>query len=114
VPPVRRKEAVMLAKILIKRRFKKGCNKEVLALLNEFRAGAMNQPGYISGETLVDSRDPQTLVVIGTWQDMDSWHRWKENRARRTFEAMLEIYQEGPALYEEYFLGVPGAHEGDE
>ncbi|MDZ7599145.1 MAG: antibiotic biosynthesis monooxygenase family protein [Desulfobacterales bacterium] len=104
----------MLAKILIKRRFKKGCNKEVLALLNEFRAGAMNQPGYISGETLVDSRDPQTLVVIGTWQDMDSWHRWKENRARRTFEAMMEIYQEGPALYEEYFLGVPGAHEGDE
>ncbi len=104
----------MLAKILIKRRFKKGCNKEVLALLNEFRAGAMNQPGYISGETLVDSRDPQNLVVIGTWQDMDSWHRWKENRARRTFEAMMEIYQEGPALYEEYFLGVPGAHEGDE
>lgn len=104
----------MLAKILIKRRFKKGCNKEVLALLNEFRAGAMNQPGYISGETLVDSRDPQTLLVIGTWQDMDSWHRWKENRARRTFEAMMEIYQEGPALYEEYFLGVPSAHEGDE
>ena len=103
----------MLAKILIKRRFKKGTQKEVLALLNEFRAGAMNQPGYISGETLVSSRDPQTLLVIGTWQDMNSWHRWQENRARRTFEAMMEIYQEGPTHYEEYFLGVPGEQGGD-
>ena len=43
----------MLAKVLIKRRFKKGTNKEVRALLNEFRAGAMNQPGYITGQTLL-------------------------------------------------------------
>jgi hypothetical protein len=44
---------------------------------------------------------------------MNSWHRWKENRARRTFEAMMEIYQEGPTQYEEYFLGVPG-DQGDD
>ena len=47
------KEEIMPAKILIKRQFKDGSIREVSALLNEFRSGAMNQPGYISGETLV-------------------------------------------------------------
>ena len=97
----------MPAKILIKRRFKEESIKEVSALLNEFRSGAMNQPGYISGETLVKEDDPLTLLVIGTWRKMQNWKTWKDNPKRKAFEDMLEIYQEGPTEYEEYHLGLP-------
>ncbi|MBW1815438.1 MAG: antibiotic biosynthesis monooxygenase [Deltaproteobacteria bacterium] len=93
----------MPAKILIKRQFKEGTIKEVSALLNEFRSGAMNQPGYISGETLVKEDDPHTLLVIGTWRKMQNW---KDNPKRKAFEDMLEIYQEGTTEYEEYHLGI--------
>lgn len=95
----------MLAKILIKRRFKKGKTKEIVSLLNELRSGAMSQPGYISGITLMSHEDPQNFLVIGTWQNIDYWLKWKGNQARTSLEAMLEIYQEGPAVYEEYVVG---------
>jgi len=95
----------MNAKILIKRRFKKGKQKEIIALLRELRGGALHQPGYISGETLTSSEDPQVLMVIGTWQDMESWNNWKQNSTRQTLEQMLEIYQEESTEYQEYTLG---------
>lgn len=97
----------MPAKVLIKRRFKGGSLKEVTTILNEFRSGAMGQPGYISGETLVKEDDPHTLLVIGTWQNVRHWKSWKQSTKRMAFEKMLEIYQVGSTEYEEYHLGLP-------
>lgn len=96
----------MLTKILIKRRFKQRYNREVITLLNDLRAAAMSQPGYISGETLMTPDDPLKLVVIGTWQNMESWHQWKKNPRRKELDAMLDILLEEPATYEEYVVGV--------
>jgi len=95
----------MVAKILISRRFKKGKKKEIFALLKGFRSAALNQPGYISGETLSENNDPQHMLVIGTWENIESWHSWKNNSKRKEFEAMLEIFQEEPTEYKEYLLG---------
>ena len=95
----------MQAKIIITRKFVRNKQKEIIALLRELRSGALHQPGYISGETLTSTSDPQTLVVIGTWQDMDSWYKWKENNTRQTLERMLETYQEGSTDYQELTLG---------
>jgi len=95
----------MQAKILIKRKFHKGKKSEIIALLKELRARALQQPGYISGETLSSEEQPQTLMVIGTWQNMESWHNWKENNTRKTLEQMLTTYQEGSTEYQEFTLG---------
>ena len=95
----------MQAKIIIKRKFVKGKQKEIIALLRELRSRALQQPGYISGETLTSSEDPQLLVVIGTWQNMESWHGWKENNTRKTLEKMLETYQEESTQYGEFTHG---------
>ena len=95
----------MQAKIIIKRKFMKGKQREILALLRELRSGALQQPGYISGETLTSTEDPQTLVVIGSWRDMDSWINWRENDTRKTLEKMLETYQIASSEYLELTLG---------
>jgi len=95
----------MNAKILIKRKFKKGKQKEILALLRELRSGALHQPGYISGETLTSTENPRTMMVIGTWHDMENWYDWKRNTTRQTLEQMLETYQEGSTEYQEFKLG---------
>jgi quinol monooxygenase YgiN len=99
------KEVIMQAKILIKRKFKKGKKSEIIALLKELRARALLQTGYISGETLSAADHPQTLMVIGSWQDMESWHNWKGNNTRKTLEQMLATYQEGSTEYQEFVLG---------
>ena len=97
----------MIAKILIKRRFKPGHTAQIVALLNEIRSRAMHQPGYLSGETLVKRGYPNNMVVISTWRSPEDWQRWRDSGERSTFEAMLEVYQERPTDYDEYLLGSP-------
>ena len=96
----------MQAKILIRRRFKRGNRDEILALLRQFRAAALNQPGYISGETLSASKDPQINLVIGSWEDLTDWKKWKASSTRKTLEQMLEVYQEEPTEYQEFVIGM--------
>ena len=95
----------MQAKILIKRKFQAGKKKEIIAVLRELRSRAMDQPGYISGETLATPEDPQLLMVIGSWQSLDSWHNWCQNPTRQALEQILESYQIGPTEYQEFVLG---------
>ena len=97
----------MLTKVLIKRRFRKGNEREILHLLKDIRAKAMGMPGNISGITMTSAEDPQQMLVIGTWEKLDHWLSWRESPDRKQFEAMLEIYQEQPAEYETYFVGSP-------
>lgn len=95
----------MLAKIIIKRKFTREGAKDVLPLLTKMRSRAMNQPGYVSGETLTDFTNQQSVAVIATWESMEDWLNWKENPERKNIEAMLEVFQLGPTVYEEYILG---------
>jgi heme-degrading monooxygenase HmoA len=95
----------MVAKIFIKRRFAKENTPQILSLLNKIRSIAMNQPGYISGETLMQLDYPENMAVICTWQRMEDWTVWKNSEERKTYESMLEIYQTRPTQYEEYYLG---------
>ncbi|MEW6077486.1 MAG: antibiotic biosynthesis monooxygenase [Thermodesulfobacteriota bacterium] len=95
----------MLAKILIKRHFKQEFTPEVIELLHNLRGAALTQPGYISGETLTRPGDPCRMLVIGTWQSLDSWHQWQKNERRRELDAELDILLEEPATYEEYVVG---------
>ena len=95
----------MAAKIIIKRRFHPGNRIDILSLLSDMRSAAMSQPGYISGMTLSVHREPQTLIVIGSWASIEHWHLWRENPERKKLEALLEVYQELPAEYTECVVG---------
>ncbi len=97
----------MAVKALIKRRIKEGKSKDVFALLHKFRSEAMQQTGYISGETLIGHDDPQTLLVISMWQDIENWLNWKKNKDRKTNESLMEQYLDGPTEYEVFVLGTP-------
>jgi quinol monooxygenase YgiN len=96
----------MAVKVLIKREFKPGNRIKILNLLNDLRSTALKQEGYISGLTLTDPDNSNTTLVIGTWQSLQDWNRWKENPERKQIDAMLEIYQERPTTYEPYVIGV--------
>lgn len=97
----------MTAKIIIKRRFREGNTPQIVALLNDIRSLAMKMPGYVSGETLVKIGFPNDMVVISTWHSIEEWCSWRDSKGRKEFEAMLEVYQDGPTIYEEYLVGTP-------
>lgn len=96
----------MAVKVFIKRYVKKGKTKETVELLKDVRSHALKQPGYISGETLVNHYDPCNITVVSTWQTIDDWIRWQESDERSAKEDQLEGLQEGPANFEIYDLGL--------
>ncbi|MGD8739709.1 MAG: antibiotic biosynthesis monooxygenase [Desulfobacterales bacterium] len=96
----------MAVKIFIKRFVKKGKTQEAVELLKDVRSQALKQPGYISGETLINHYDPCKITVVSTWQTIDDWVRWEESDERSAKENQLEGLQEGPTDFEIYDLGL--------
>jgi heme-degrading monooxygenase HmoA len=96
----------MAVKVFIKRVVKKGQTEAVVKLLMDVRSQALEQQGYISGETLVNHYDPCNIAVVSTWQTIDDWIRWQESDQRAAIEDQLESLQEMPANFEIYDLGL--------
>ena len=97
----------MAIKIVIKRQFRENIIEDAFDLLNNFRNDAMDQPGYISGETWVNHYAPRSITVVSTWQTVEDWIRWEESDERAANEAKLESLLEVPTKFEIYDLGVP-------
>ncbi len=96
----------MAVKIFIKRHVKEGKVDNAYTLLNKIRSNAMNQPGYISGETLVNHYDYRSITVISTWQSVEDWINWEESDKRAGNEAELESLLEEPTKFEIYDMGM--------
>ena len=95
----------MAVKIFIKRQVKKGKTQEAVELMKDVRSQALKQPGYISGETLINHYDPCNIAVVSTWQSIDDWIRWEESDERSAKENQLEGLLERPTDFEIYDLG---------
>lgn len=96
----------MAVKVFIKRHVKEGKVDDAYRLLNKLRSEAMNQPSYISGETLVNHYDYRSITVISTWQSVEDWISWEESENRAANESELENLLEEPAKFEIYDLGL--------
>ena len=51
----------------------------LLETIHEIRDEALKQPGYITGETLVNTEDPCNIIVISSWQSIEHWRAWHES-----------------------------------
>ena len=96
----------MSVKIFIKRHIKEENMDAALSLLNQFRLAAMEQSGYISGETLVNHYDRRSVTVVSTWNSVEDWIRWQESDKRAHNEARLEEMLEQATKYEIYDVGL--------
>ena len=96
----------MAVKVIIRRHVQEDKSDQVFELLKRLRVKAISQPGYISGETLVNHYNPQHMVVISIWQSIEDWMNWQNSDERVESEAKLERFLEAPAQYEVYDLGL--------
>ena len=92
----------MAVRIFIKRHVKEGLVEETTQMLSEFRKSAMDQPGYLSGETLANHYDAKSVAVISTWQSVENWIRWQESEERASNESRIENLLDRPTTYEVY------------
>jgi len=85
-----------MVKVLMERTIRGQNVGQIVRLLRQLRVLAMQQPGYISGETLHGVDDPNFYVVISAWESLDQWQNWYHNPERRKLSAEIDGYLESP------------------
>lgn len=93
----------MAAKILIRRRVDKEKGGRILSLITRLRTMAMEQEGYISGETLRSATDPNDYLVISSWNSIDDWRRWKADPKRKEIQKQIDEILGNGTEYEEFY-----------
>jgi heme-degrading monooxygenase HmoA len=102
----------MAITVFIKRRIKEGHVDKAVAMLEEFRNMVKKEPGYISGETLINHYDFRSITVVSAWRTIEDWVRWQSSDNRAGNEAKIEGLLEVPTKYEIYDIGAPGKGRG--
>jgi heme-degrading monooxygenase HmoA len=89
----------MTVKIIIKRTVPENKEKELMSLLKQLRNLGVNQPGYISGETLKNMDKPSEYMVISTWQSAEDWNNWVQNDKRKEIQEQIDFLLQGQTEY---------------
>ncbi|HYA02611.1 MAG TPA: antibiotic biosynthesis monooxygenase [Syntrophobacteria bacterium] len=92
----------MAIRILIERKIIPGNELLLNDLLMKLRTKAMNAKGYISGETLRSLDDVNTYVVISTWNSLEEWKAWTDNKERKELQARIDALLKAPATHRVY------------
>ncbi len=90
--------APMAVKVSMKRVPKSGAWRELNGLFRELRILAMEQPGYISGETVIDAYNPARFMAISTWPSIRSWEAWERDPNRRKILGQIQPFVQGEPL----------------
>jgi heme-degrading monooxygenase HmoA len=91
-----------MIKVLMERTIKGKNVGEIVRLLRMLRVKAMQQPGYITGETLHAVDDPNNYLVISAWENLKDWETWVNNPERKELLAELERILEVPGTTKVY------------
>jgi heme-degrading monooxygenase HmoA len=80
----------MTVKILIKRTVTKSAEEELTILFHKMRSVCLQQPGYISGQTLKRLDKPGERVVISVWRSIEDWENWFNSSQRREIQLQID------------------------
>jgi heme oxygenase (mycobilin-producing) len=92
----------MQVKVLLKRKVRKEAITQLTPLLIQLRNMAMQQPGYVSGETLINLDDPEECLVISTWKSKEEWDAWLDSDRRKELQAIVDSILGEQTYYQVY------------
>jgi len=92
----------MTVKIFIKRKVKNQNSAELTFLLKRLRALTLEQPGYISGETLNRLDVADESMVISTWNSLEDWNKWVNNPKRNEIQTQIDRLLDQETEYSMY------------
>ena len=95
----------MAVRIIIVRHVPKEKANDLRPLLLQMRSLANAQPGYISGETLVNYDDPTEHLVISTWKTLEDWNVWLRDVQRRALQNRVDEITGSETMYSVYYNG---------
>lgn len=78
-----------MVRVVVRRQMKEHTEGKVQNILLDLRAAALHQPGYVTGQTLVNIADPHEIVTLGTWVSPEHFTAWRESEQRVELAAVL-------------------------
>ena len=95
----------MEIKIILKRKVNNDVQVEIRPLLIELRQLALEQEGYIAGETLINMDDPEDVLVLSTWRSKQDWEIWLASEKRQQVQQKIDEILGEPTYYRMYYSG---------
>jgi heme-degrading monooxygenase HmoA len=92
----------MAIRVVIERQAIPGNELELNRLLMELRSKAMHSKGYISGETLRSLEDPNSFIVLSTWDSIENWKVWSMNDERKEIQTKIDALLRTPSTQRVY------------
>lgn len=80
----------MAVKIFIKRSVPEYLSNRVAPLITKLRINAVNQTGYIGGETLRRMDRQDEYLVISNWASIKDWNQWLTNKEKKEIQAQID------------------------
>ncbi len=91
-----------MVKVLLERTIRGTMVGDVARLMRQMRVLAMQQPGYISGETLHAVDDPNHYLVISAWESLEHWQDWFNNPERKKLQQEVDVFLGSPTVTRVY------------
>jgi len=76
--------------------------EQLIEVIREIRNEALKQPGYITGETLVNTEDSCNIIVISSWQSLEHWRAWHESEKQVKIAQRLDSLLAEPRIARTY------------
>ena len=92
----------MALKVIIKRIVPPNKAEVLKPLLQQLRSQAMQQSGYISGETYKRIDRPGESLVVSTWQSLGDWRTWVMSDERKGIQEKIDHLLGEKTEYEVY------------
>ena len=97
----------MAVKIMIRRTVPEDKARKMIPIFKQMRQMAMEQTGYIAGETLRNYNDPSEFLVISTWQSATDWQNWLKSSERQEIQVKIDELLGGKTFYDVFHHGFP-------
>lgn len=79
-----------MIKVLIDRQIADGMDSTYEAAIKETLRAILEAPGYISGASYKDVKDPDHRIIITNWASAEAWQIWATSDARRNVTAAIQ------------------------
>ena len=88
-----------MVRIIIERHLKEGKIGNLIPILRELRDSAIHKPGFIGGETLIDTEDSSKVIVACNWHSLEQWEAWNTSEARtKLYQKVASLLTEEPKV----------------
>lgn len=72
-----------MIRVIIERQIAEAMERTYEEQARQALSNAVEIPGFISGESLKDERNPNHRVILSSWRSAADWYRWQQSPQRR-------------------------------